>query len=99
MKFNLKQLKKMKVETVSGMELGKVFDIVFDAETQLVVQYEARLSFLTTKKYLINRDQVIQFKEDKMIVDDAVVRESVEQDVLAQRGAGVDMEPVAMRKQ
>lgn len=72
MRMTLIQLKKMSVETVSGVKLGRVCDAVFETDGQTILQYEVCWCCLLGKKFLINRSQVVRFEEKKMIVDDAV---------------------------
>lgn len=74
MRMSLKQLKKMTVETLSGTKLGKVQDIIFDIDGQVVVQYEVKHSGMTGTDYIIHRDQVVKFEEKKMIVYDTVIK-------------------------
>lgn len=72
MRLSLKQLKKLKVVTVSGAELGNICDIIFEADGQTIVQYEVCKYCWCGQKFLINRGQVVRFEEKKMVVDDAV---------------------------
>lgn len=74
--MSLKQLKKMTVETLSGTKLGKVQDIIFDIDGQMVVQYEVRHTGISGSDYIIHRDQVVKFEEKKMIVYDTVLKQS-----------------------
>lgn len=73
MRITYKQLKKLPVETKSGKYLGRVCDVVFEIDGQLVAQHEVRPSLLSGKKYLISRDQVLGVSAEKMIVSDGVV--------------------------
>jgi len=70
MRINLKQLKKFVVETKSGMHLGKVLDVVLEIDGHSIVQYE--VGGLISKKYLINREQVMSISDKKIIVEDNV---------------------------
>lgn len=74
MRLTLKQLKKMTVETMSGTRLGKVDDIIFDIDEQMVVQYQVKHTGISGSNYLINRDQVARFEEKKMVVYDTVIK-------------------------
>ncbi len=71
MRFTIKQLKKMTVETLSGIVLGKVVDVVIDDEGQHIVQYEVKRSLTTV--YLISRDQVASFEANKLFVYDTAL--------------------------
>ncbi len=82
MTINEKQLKKVIVETQSGQVLGKVTDFQLDPATGVIAQYEVK-SGLLSQILLINKEQIISFDENKMIVEDAVVKtESETQEVL-----------------
>lgn len=63
----------MDVETQSGVNIGKVKDIIMDIDGQIIVQYE--VGSLLGKDLLISRDQIMRFEKDKLIVDDVVYRE------------------------
>lgn len=62
----------MSVETVSGIKLGGVCDLVFETDGQTVLQYEVCRCCWCRQRLLINRSQVVRFEEKKMVVDDAV---------------------------
>lgn len=72
MRLTLKQLKGLQVETVSGLSLGHVHDLVFELDGQLIAQYLAKPTLISQKEYCIGRDQVVRFEEKKLIVDDTV---------------------------
>jgi sporulation protein YlmC with PRC-barrel domain len=76
MRMSLKQLRKMIVETLSGTKLGKIQDIIFDIEGQVVVQYEVKHTGISGINYLIHRDQIVKFEEKKVIVYDTVLKQS-----------------------
>ena len=76
MRLDLKQLKQLSVETESGQKLGKIYDVVFELEGQIIAQYLVR-SLLHTKDYLISRDQVVRSEEKRIVVTDSVAKESV----------------------
>ena len=88
------QLKKMGVETVSGVKLGRVCDAVFETDGQSVLQYEVCGCCWFGKNYLISNGQVVRFEEKRMIVEDTVtgvesVVEKRKGDVVAEVGAVV----------
>jgi len=95
MRFDLKQLKKMIVETKSGMRLGRVFSIIFDTELQNILQYEVG-NYFNKKQYLVNRDQIVKFTENKMIVEDSVKKVEVEEEKVS---AQAKAEPAMMREE
>lgn len=74
MRLTLKQLKHLMVETASGVKLGKVYDIILESEGQLAFQYLVRPSLLPKKVYLIGRDQILRFTDEKIIVEDALIK-------------------------
>ena len=94
--MGLKQLKNMAVETASGSSLGKIYDIVFEIEGQLVAQYYVRPNFISSKKYIVGRDQVVRFEEEKLIVDDAVAKVHIKDE---KRKRMPQASPVAMREE
>ncbi|MBU2542245.1 PRC-barrel domain-containing protein [Patescibacteria group bacterium] len=94
MRFDLRQLKKMIVETESGMRMGRVFNLIFDTEGQNVLQYEIG-NYFNKNQYLVNRDQVVRFEENKMIVEDSVKKVRVEEDRV---GVQTKAEPAMMRE-
>ncbi|HQF57020.1 MAG TPA: PRC-barrel domain-containing protein [Candidatus Magasanikbacteria bacterium] len=73
MKINLKNLK---VQTKSGVNLGKVYDIVLDTKEQIIWQYEIRN--LLGKRYLISPLQIISINNQKMIVEDNIIKTRIE---------------------
>ncbi len=73
MRFSLIQLKRMIVETESGMRLGKVYNIIFDTELQNILQYEVG-NYFNKKQYLISCDQTVRFEDKKMIVEDNLMK-------------------------
>lgn len=97
MRISYKKLKKLPVETTSGEVLGHVDDVVVDVDTHEVAQYEVKASILSSKRYLIARQQVISITSEKMVVDDAVVGEK-EDRFHVSRG-DVATEAVAMREE
>jgi len=78
MRITLKQLRKAKVETNTGLVLGHVVDIIFDTENQCAVQYRVKGPVLSTKEFLVNRDQVVHFEEEKIVVYDSVVKKGID---------------------
>ena len=96
MRITYKQLKKLSVETKSGKYLGRVCEVVFEIDGQLVAQYEVSPSMLSGKKYLISRDQVLSINAEKIIVSDGVM--VVEVGEKGVERTAVTAEPVAMRE-
>lgn len=96
MRISYKQLKKLPVETKSGMYLGRVCDVVFEIDGQLVAQYEVSPSLLSGKKYLISRDQVMNISAEKIVVSDGAA--SVEVGQWVEERTAVKAEPAVMRR-
>ena len=91
MRIELKQLKKMSVETVSGVKLGRVCGVIFETDGQTILQYEVCGCCLFGKKLLINRNQVVRFEEKKIVVEDSVKQiDSVSEEVKTKK---IDVEP------
>jgi sporulation protein YlmC with PRC-barrel domain len=95
MRLHLKQLKSLPVRTVSGMLLGRVQDIVVETDGQLVAQYRVKSSVLSTKKYLVGRDQIVRIDAETILVDDAVACETPA--TKPAKRAPMSPEPIAMR--
>lgn len=95
MRLSLKQLKQLDVETISGDKLGHVFDLILEVNGQMVAQYIVKSSILSSKEYLVNRDQVIRFEEDKMIVEDGTAKGTPQE---RKKKSKPMPNPVAMRK-
>jgi len=93
MKIDWQKIKNLEVETKSGITLGKVKNIIFQTEGQTISQYE--VGNLLSKKYLINREQVISIDDQKIIVDDNVDSETTSEE---SGGSLPDPEGVMMRE-
>ena len=80
MLINNKQLKKVKVETRSGQYLGQIIDFDLETDTAIIARYyvKTKLSLaglFEDNKLIINKDQIIGFDDQKMIVEDNLVKE------------------------
>lgn len=78
MLISQKQLKKVIVETQSGQFLGYIVGFEVETDTGVIEKYFVKskiiLASLWENSLLINKFQIINFDEDKMVVDDAVVK-------------------------
>jgi sporulation protein YlmC with PRC-barrel domain len=78
MLINQKQLKKVTVETQSGQFLGYISDFELDTDTGEIEKYYVRnkklIPGLFENNLMINKSQIIDFNEKKMIVEDAFVK-------------------------
>lgn len=77
MVINLKNFLSLPVYTESGIKLGKVFDLEIDIENQSITQYFVRLNFFSIKYFLIQNTQVKEVKDDRLIVYDGVIKDSL----------------------
>ncbi|MDD5043911.1 MAG: hypothetical protein PHD51_04660 [Patescibacteria group bacterium] len=80
--MNHKDLFKLAVETKSGIFLGKIAGLEVDTDSQSVINYFVKdISILRgriKRRLVISRNQVISFSQNKMIVDDAALKEADE---------------------
>jgi len=97
MRFSLKQLRKLKVVTVSGIMLGHICDAVFETDGQTILQYEVCKCCWFGQKLLINRSQVVRFEDKKMVVEDAVRLIEVKSEKM--KNEKISVEPVMMREE
>lgn len=78
MLISQKQLKKVAVETQSGQFLGHVVGFEVETDTGVIEKYQVKGKFaligLLQDSLLISKSQIINFDEDKMVVEDAVVK-------------------------
>lgn len=79
MKLACSKILKMHVYTTSGTHMGKVKDISFDIDTGMVVEY--LVNSLLYKTYVIAREQVVRYEEDRIIVEDRVLNDTGEKKV------------------
>lgn len=83
MVISCKNLIGLPVETKSGLFLGKIKNFDVDNETQAVLRYIVKSRSLIGKllseeisELIIAKEEVISLGEDKMVVQDGVVKES-----------------------
>ncbi|MBI5077146.1 hypothetical protein HZB94_02080 [Candidatus Falkowbacteria bacterium] len=81
MRVNFKKLRKIPVETESGVNLGRVVDVELDAEKHLVSKYfVAKTTFGVSKIFdagqlSIAPNQIVSVSNEKIVVEDNVCRE------------------------
>ena len=78
MLISLKDVIGKKVETKSGHGLGRVCDVYINIDVQEIEQFEVEpdiIRGLMGKKLLIHRKQVIEIRQDKIIVEDGTVKQ------------------------
>lgn len=74
MLLDLKTIKRLNVETESGVGLGKIVDLEIDVDSHGVVKYVVvKSKFLnSSERLLISPAQVVHVTENKMIVQDTL---------------------------
>lgn len=82
MTLNYSQLIHLSVETQSGQYLGKIISFEIDPLSQSIVYYHVKsglIKGLDKKELIIHQNQVISISKEKMIVEDNVSKEPVEE--------------------
>lgn len=73
-----KQLLGLSVETRSKISLGKVLGFSVDPLNQKILAYEVGEGLVLPKtQHVIHRHQVFSLSEEKMVVEDAVIKEEL----------------------
>jgi sporulation protein YlmC with PRC-barrel domain len=79
MLINYRQMRKIKVETQSGQFLGRLADFELETDSGTVEKYYVKsknlINGLFEDKLLINKSQIISFDEERMVVEDNVIKE------------------------
>lgn len=74
-----KKIINLPVETKSGVFLGKVINFAIDINIQSITEYyikpDSVLTDLIRGKLIINRGQIIEMTDKKIIVDDLVIKD------------------------
>ncbi len=96
MLINLHNLLHLPVFTESEIKLGKVHDLNLDIESHCVNSYIVRAS-LISKTYLIKPSQIVSVGKEKIIVEDAVIKE--EKEVKEKKTKPTVMAEVAMSEE
>ena len=69
----------MPVYTKSGQHLGKVVDILCDPDDLRIVQIIVKSGValpIVSKEHVIHRQQIISVSSEKVVVEDAVVKDA-----------------------
>ena len=66
----IKKLINQKVETESGVILGRVSDCVWDCDLNRILQFRVKRSFFDTSPLLIAESQIVRVEENKIVVSD-----------------------------
>lgn len=84
MRITAHTLKNLPVETRDGHGIGRLSDFEMDPSSHLITTYLIRPSTLVrplTRSYLrIDRSQVVEITDKKMVVDDSVGQQRAESD-------------------
>lgn len=98
MLVNQKQLKRIMVETQSGQFLGYVSDFELETDTGSIEKYHVSpknlLPGLFGNSLIINKAQIINFDDEKMVVEDAVVKAVNDKKVISKVNKLESTEPV-----
>ncbi|MFH1291742.1 MAG: PRC-barrel domain-containing protein [bacterium] len=94
---NLHSLLHLPVITQSGTKLGKVHDLKIDVETHAINSYAVRASILG-RSYLIKPVQVLEITREKIVVEDAVIRD-IEREQIKQKDKSNALAGVAMSEE
>lgn len=97
MRVSHTQLVKLSVVTQSGVELGRIDDIVYDIDQHQVLQYVVRSGMLKQHEYRIHRAQVVSVTAQVMTVEDTVERSKKELQNTESLPSGAS--PAMMREQ
>lgn len=78
MRISSRQLKKIRVETQSGLYLGRVSGFELETDSGSIEKYlvsaKIGLAGIWGTDLIISRNQVVNFDSEKMIVEDNVVK-------------------------
>ena len=74
-----KELVNLPVETKAGQELGTVCDFEYDSDVNKIIRFHGKkgslVSNLISHALIIHADQVISITKEKMVVEEAAVKE------------------------
>ncbi len=83
MTIGRKDLSKLPVQTQSGQKLGHVVDYDIDEGTHRILRYHIKSSKLLQELFsgelIVPVERVVSLTRDRMIIEDAVVKEQTEQ--------------------
>ncbi|MFC1599056.1 hypothetical protein ACFL2U_03580 [Patescibacteria group bacterium] len=79
MLINEQQFKKVRVQTQGGQDLGFLAGFDLDTDTGKIAKYHVKskniITGLLANRLIIDKEQVISFDQQKMIVEDTAVTE------------------------
>lgn len=77
MKLNSEKLDNLRVETQSGDKLGQIESFNLETDSQSILEYKIKpsniVAGLIKDDFIINRGQVLEISDKKMVVDDNLV--------------------------
>lgn len=91
MRLSLKKIIDLSVETEMGENLGKIIDLNLDINNHAVVEYVLQIGILKRQKLLIKPIQVVKITNEKMIVDDTVLKNKSSLSLRSQLTTGASM--------
>jgi hypothetical protein len=99
-----KQFKKIEVFTKSEQYLGRLSGFELQTDNSKINNYYVKTKILLAgifeKQLIINNDQIISFDDQKMIVEDNVLKEKIESEELLPKVETIEgTEPLITSKQ
>ena len=94
MRITFSEFKKKRVETQSGVYVGKVADLILDIDQYSIVQLKVSRAF-KREHLLIHPGQIKRIEEKRIIVVDTLLRRETSE---AESPLGAKVEPVIMRE-
>lgn len=82
MQINLRAVVGLPVVTKSGQKIGRVLDVVLNTDTHAVASYNVRERMFGKEQYVIKPVQVLEIRADGLIVEDAVLKDVVDEVVV-----------------
>ncbi|MBI5023002.1 MAG: PRC-barrel domain-containing protein [Candidatus Magasanikbacteria bacterium] len=70
------KLKNLPVFTQSGVKLGQIIDVEIDLDSQSILRYAIKRGIVSRGVLLIHRSQVVAITDEKMTVEDAMIKKS-----------------------
>lgn len=77
MRILFSEFKKKRVETQSGVHVGRVIDVVLDEDQFSIVQFKVRRPIPSRTILMVHPGQVKRIEEKRLIVADAVIRKEL----------------------
>lgn len=94
MRITFSEFKKKRVETQSGVYVGKVVDLILDIDQYSIVQLKVSRAF-KREDLLVHPGQIKRIEEKRIIVLDTLLRKEASE---MENSLGVTVEPVTMRE-